>query len=173
MAVYVQLIDKPTRFFSSRCSCIDLIFCNKPELINEYGIDHSTFQTCPHNFIFRKINIKIPVPLAYSRDVWDYKNANAEGIQQSISRFDWKNVLENLSINDKVDLLKATRLNIFRNYIPNKIVKCSHRDPPWLAKLIRSKQKKGQKLQRSFIGKVKTQSFLLDLTKFPSNVQIS
>ena len=71
----------------------------------------------------------------YSREVWNYKNANAEGIQQSISCFNWKKAFENLSINEKVDLLNATLLNIFRNYIPNKIVKCSYRDPPWLTKL--------------------------------------
>ena len=55
----------------------------------------------------------------YSREVWNYKNANAEGIQQSISCFNWKKAFENLSINEKVDLLNATLLNIFRNYIPN------------------------------------------------------
>ena len=76
-AGYTQLIDKPTHFFSGGCSCIDLIFCNKPELISEYGIDHSLFQTCHHNLIFGKINVKIPVPPAYRREVWDYKNANA------------------------------------------------------------------------------------------------
>ena len=70
-AGYTQLIDKPTHFFSGGCSCIDLIFCNKPELISEYGIDHSLFQTCHHNLIFGKINAKIPVPPAYSREVWD------------------------------------------------------------------------------------------------------
>ena len=77
----------------------------------------------------------------YSREVWNYKNANAEGIQQSISCFNWKKAFENLSINEKVDLLNTTLLNIFRNYIPNKIVKCSYRDPPWLTKLIKSKLK--------------------------------
>ena len=98
---------------------IDFIFCNKSELISEYGIHHSFFQTCHRNLIFGKINAKIHVPRAYSREVWDYKNANAEGIQQSISRFNWKKAFENLSINEKVDLLNATLLNIFRNYIPN------------------------------------------------------
>ena len=80
-AGYTQLIDKPTHFFSGGCSCIDLIFCNKPELISEYGIDHSLFQTCHHNLIFGKINAKIPALPAYSREVWDYKNANAKGIK--------------------------------------------------------------------------------------------
>ena len=138
-AEYTQLIDKPTHFFSGGCFCIDLIFCNKPELITEYGIDHSLFQTCYHNLISGKINAKIPVAPAYSKEVWDYKNATAEGIQQSISRFNWKKAFENLSINEKVDVLNATLLNIFRNYNPNKIFRCSYRDPPWLTKLVKSK----------------------------------
>ena len=60
-ARYTQLIDKPTHFFSGGCSCIDLIFWNKPELISVCGIDHSLFQTCHHNLIFANINAKIPV----------------------------------------------------------------------------------------------------------------
>ena len=57
-----QLIDKPTHFFSGGCSCINLIFCNNPELISEYGIGDSLFQTCHHNLIFAKMNAKIRVP---------------------------------------------------------------------------------------------------------------
>ena len=45
-AGYTQLIDKPTHFFSGRSSCIDLIFCNNPEIVSECGIDHCFFQTC-------------------------------------------------------------------------------------------------------------------------------
>ena len=153
MTGYTQLIDKPTHFFSGGCSCIDLIFCNKPELISEYGTDHSLFQTCHYNLIFGKINAKIPVPPAYSREVWDYKNAYAEGIQKSISRFNWKKTFENLSINEKVDLLNATLLNIFRNYIPNKIAKCSYRDPSWLTKLIKSKLNERSKITKEFYRK--------------------
>ena len=94
-ARYTQLIDKPTHFFRYGCSCIDLIFCNKPELISEYGTDYSLFQTCHHNLIFGKINAKIPVSLAFIVEVWDYQNANAVGIQQSISRFNWKKAFLN------------------------------------------------------------------------------
>ena len=138
-AGYTQLIDKPTYFFSGGCSCIDLMFCNKPELISEYGIGHSLFQTCHHKLIFGKINAKVPVSPTCSREVWDYKNVNAEGIQKCIFLFNWKKAFENLSIN------LSTFLNMFRNYIPNKIVKCSYRDPPWLTKLIKSKLKERSK----------------------------
>ena len=106
MTGYTQLSEKPTHFFSGGCSCIDHIFCNKPELNSEYGTDNSLFQTCHHNLIFGKIHAKIPVTPAYSREVWGYKNANAEDIQASISCFNWKKAFENLSISEKVDLFK-------------------------------------------------------------------
>ena len=167
-AGYTQLIDKPTHFFSGRCSCINLIFCNKPELISEYGIGHSLFKTCHHNLIFRKINAKIPVPPAYTREFWDYKNANAEGAQKSISHFNWKKAFENLSINEKFDLLNATLLNIFRNYIPNKIVKCSFRDPPWLTKLIKSKLKERSKITKEFYRKGQDPTVFTELNKISS-----
>ena len=72
----------------------------------------------------------------YSREVWDYKNANVEEIQKSVSIFNWKKSFENFSTNQKVGLLNNTLLNIFCNCIPNKIVKCSYRNPPWITKQI-------------------------------------
>ena len=122
---YSQLIDKPTHFFNGGSSCIDLIFCNKPEFVLEYGIDHSLFQTCHHNIIFAKTSAKFALPPDYDREVWDYKKANIDGMQKSISLFNWERAFNNLSVNETVDILNSTLLNIFRNYIPNKIIKCS------------------------------------------------
>ena len=56
-AGYSQLIDRPTRFFGGVCSCINLIFCNKQELISEFDINHSLFRICHHNLIFRKVPV--------------------------------------------------------------------------------------------------------------------
>ena len=54
------------------------------------------------------------------RVVWDYEKANIENIEKSISNFDCNKAFENLSVDEKVDFLNKTLLNIFRNYIPNK-----------------------------------------------------
>ena len=89
-AGYSQLIDTPTHFFNGGSSCIDLIFCNKPEFVIEYGIDHSLFHTCHHNIIFAKISAKIALPPDYEWEVWDHKKANIDSIQKSISFFNWK-----------------------------------------------------------------------------------
>ena len=56
-------------------------------------------------------------------EVWDYKNANVEGIQKTVSLINREKDFENLKINEKVDLLNNSLINIFGNYIPNKILK--------------------------------------------------
>ena len=67
---------------------------------------------------------------------WDYKKANIDSIQKSISLFNWERDFNNLSVSEKVNVLSSTLLNIFHNYVPNKIVRCSNKDPPWITKLI-------------------------------------
>ena len=39
---------------------------------------------------------------------------------------------EYLSVDSKVDLLNEALLNIFRNNIPNKKIKCDYPQPPWM-----------------------------------------
>ena len=72
-AGYTQLIDKATHFISGGSSYVDLIFCNKPEIFSEYGIDDSLFQTCYHNLIFAKISANVSLLPNCRREVWDYK----------------------------------------------------------------------------------------------------
>ena len=87
------------------------------------------FKKCHHNIICGKIDIRVPLPPVYVCEVWDYNNANAENTKKAVSNFNFNRVFENLSVDEKVELLHETLLNIFRNYIPNKTIKCDHRQP--------------------------------------------
>ena len=40
----------------------------------------------------------------------------------------------NLTINEKVELLSNTLINVFRNYIANKKVKFKYSEAPWINK---------------------------------------
>ena len=82
-----------------------MIFCSKPRIVSEYVIDHSCFQTCHHNLIFKKISANMS--LYPSRQVWDYKNVNIKGMQKPISLLFWKKAFENLWIHEKFVLLRA------------------------------------------------------------------
>ena len=96
-------------------SCIDLIFCTNQSVISNHGDDVSVFDKCHHNIIYGKINIRVPLPPIYVREVWDYIKANIENIKKAISTFDWNKAFENLSIDEKFQILNKTLLNIFRN----------------------------------------------------------
>ena len=53
-------------------SCIDLIFCTNQNLISKYSVNTSIFDKCHHNIINGKIDIRVPLPPKYVREVWDY-----------------------------------------------------------------------------------------------------
>ena len=82
------------------------------------------------------ISANVSLPPSYSREVWDYKNANVEEIQKPTSLFNWEKAFENLSIDEKVGLLNNILLNLFRNFILNKIVKCSYKHFSWMIEQI-------------------------------------
>ena len=84
------------------------------------------------------------------REAWGYEKASIEHIKKAISNFDWNKAFENLSVDEKVDILNKTLLNIFRNYIPNKKFKCDYRQPPWMTDVIKKYLKEGCKLTKSF-----------------------
>ena len=66
-------------------SCIDLVFCTNQSVISNHGVDVSIFDKCHHNSIYGTINISVPLPLTYLREVWDYGKANIENIKKGIS----------------------------------------------------------------------------------------
>ena len=151
---YSQVINEPTNFEGQKNpSCIDLIFSNQPNLILESGVHPSLTSYCHHQIIFVKINFKIILPPAYRREIWHFKNARIDLIQQSINRFDWEGALGNLDVNKQVEILTETLLNIFRNFIPNEVITCKSRDPPWMTKEIKKALRRKNRLYKKYISR--------------------
>ena len=46
-----------------------ILFCINQNTISYYGVDVSIFDKCHHDIIFDRINIRVPLPPAYVRDV--------------------------------------------------------------------------------------------------------
>ena len=134
-------MDKPTHVINNSMSCTDFVFCTNQNVTSNHEVDVSIFDKCPHNIIYGKINIRLPLPPIYVLEKWDYKKTNIENIKTEISNFDWNKAFENLSVDEKVEFLNKTLLNIFRNYIPNKKIKCDYRQPPWMTDKIKKSLK--------------------------------
>ena len=122
-------------------SCIDLIFWTNESLISNHEVDVLIFDKRHHNIIYGKITTRLHLPLKYIREVSDYKKANIQNVKKAISNFDYNKAFENLSVDEKVELFDKTLLNIFKNYIPNKKIKCDYRQPPWMSYNIKKSKK--------------------------------
>ena len=72
-------------------------------------------------------------------EVWDYKNAKVENIQQSVSGIDWDFMFQGKTVNQKVNILNECLLNVFHNFFPNKRIKFNYKDPPWMTEAVKSK----------------------------------
>ena len=128
-AAYTQLIDQPTYVINNSSSCTNLAFASNPNVIYNSCVELSLFDKHHNNLIFGELNFMVLLPPNYKRQVWDYKKANAEFIRRSISSVDWNFLFQGTSVNQKVMIFNKHLMNIFHNFIPNKIINCSYKRP--------------------------------------------
>ena len=145
-----QIINESTHILPSSSSCIDLIFTNQPNMIRNSGVHPSLHQNCHDRIIFAKVNMKIFYPPPYKRQTWNYRNTNVEAINSAIESFNWKNAFDGKDIHAQVTFFNETLLNIFSNFIPNRIKTFKDSDPPWMTKDIKSKIKLKNTFYRQF-----------------------
>ena len=88
--------------------------------------------------------MQVEYPPPYTREIWDYGKAQFDLINKAIENFDWNKLFSGQDIYNQVNLFNTTILNIFRNFIPNKVILCDDKEPPWVNEEVRLliKQKK-------------------------------
>ena len=147
-----QLISEPTNFEPNKNpSCIDLVFTDQPNLVLESGTKPSLDPFCHHQITFCRFNYRIPPPPAFERKIWIYEKANITHLRASIRNFNWTDHLSsNCDINWQVNSFTNIILNIFSNFVPNKIVKINPRDPPWISGELKRMLNRQQRLFRNF-----------------------
>ena len=94
---------------------------------------------CHHQVTYCKLNLIIKYPPPYERQVWDYKHTETNPIKKSLNQVNWNQVFQNKNVNEQVAILNNIILNIFSNFVPNKILTFDDRDPPWMTEYIKSK----------------------------------
>ena len=149
---YNQLINEATNF-EAQCepSCIDLLFCTQPNLIQNSGTKASLFERSHHQIIFAEINLKVHYPAPYRRKIWDYKNADINKIHESLSQINWNRHLNNKDPNEQIRFLNDCIINTFSNYCPNKVITCHDKDAPWMNDSIRKLLKEKESIYKSYV----------------------
>ena len=104
----------------------------------ESCVPGSLISTFHHEIIFAKLNLKVEYPPFYERVFWDSSSPGKVSINWAINTIDSKKLFPNKPVESQVSEVNNILLNIYSNYIPNKIVLCEDKDPPWLANWIRA-----------------------------------
>ena len=67
-----------------------------------------------------------------------FSQANFDHIKRAVDLFDWKSALTDLDVNEQVSIFNNTITNIMSNFVPNEIIICDDRDPPWMKRHIKN-----------------------------------
>ena len=133
-------------------SCIDLIFTDQPNLIIESGVHPSLHEQCHHQIVYGKLSVSNIALPPYTRKIWYYDKADFVAIRKSIKMFAWREHLEKLICpNEQVKLLNEVLLNIYSNFIPNKVKTIRPRQAPWITQAVKNFLRKKNRAYKSFV----------------------
>ena len=147
-----QLITEPTHLLGDSKPCIDLIFTDQPNLIIESGVHPSLHEQCHHQIIYGKLSVSNVALPPYTCKFWHYVKADFVAIRKSTEMFALNEYLENITCpNEQVKLLNEVLLNIYYNFIPNKIKTIRPRQTLWITQAVKTFLTKKNCAYRSFV----------------------
>ena len=145
-----QLIDEPTNIRTTAMSCIDLTITDQPNLFVDFGVHSSLYDQCQHQIINGKLNISVPPPPPYKRKIWHYVKAQKEKFNRL-----WETLIGplycGLDIDEMIQLFASKCIYIFSQYIPNEIVTCDDRHPPWMTATLKSAIKHKHRVYNKYV----------------------
>ena len=146
-----QLISDPKHILPNSSSCTDLIFTDQPNLVVDSGVCSSLHSNCHHQITFSKYNLTVECPSPHESLVLDYNKANIEPIKQAAMQINWKNLFLNKDVRQQVRKLNDTVINIFSNFLPNKIVTLDDRNPFWMTEYIKTKIQQCDNIYKNYL----------------------
>ena len=125
---FQQLIDIPTRFAENTVSLISLIFVNQPFDV----VCHGTLpKIANHDGVLVSFNTKSQKQSLNTKSVYDYKNADIEGLIKYIKTFDFENVVFSQEISDQAEIYSKILKQTFDMFVPVKTITIRPNDAPW------------------------------------------
>ena len=146
-----QLINTPTHILRDSELCIDLLFTSQPNFLSETGIHASLFPRCHRQIYFAKVSRKVFYPSPYERLVRNYSKAELSNIGERLSHINCKNALKDLNVKGHVEYLTSCILKVLSNFVPNKIIRCRDKDPPWITEEVKKICYKKAKIYENYV----------------------
>lgn len=142
-----QYIQEPTRMADGSYSLLDLLYCNMPDVLSAGVAD---YQLSDHFPIFIKIPLVDESPPPVSFKYRPLKNINYDRFQADLESWPWENIFYLPGIEEKVNFLSLSILQLFDIHAPLKICKKRNKKyAPWLTDNVKLLQRlRNQALRR-------------------------
>ena len=143
-----QLITCPTRISNNTSNLRDLIFTNNTNRITDHGT-LSAFSTLDHLPVYATINTD-PLPHTTKpteKIIWDYTKLDSDLLTRLLLDTDWDEILSN-DIHTATENFILAILSAARASIPQKRVRSTNRQKPWLTKELVKNIRKRDRLFR-------------------------
>ena len=148
------------------------MFTDQPNLVIDSGVHPSLHPNCHHQIIYANFDLKIIYPPPYERHVWNYDHANTDSIEKSLKLFDWHGVFNGKTIDEKVNVLTDTILNIMSNYVPNETITIDDKDPPWINKIIKGLIQSEKRFYQNFLKRNNSDMLLIKLKDMQNPIRL-
>ena len=123
-----QLIDIPTRTTETTISLIDLFYINNPDNV----ICHGTLPSiADHDGTLASFNLKSKKKTQKTKTIYDYKNADIDGLTKYFKAFDFANAVFNQPIINQADIYSNILKQAFTKFVPCKTVVIRPADMAW------------------------------------------
>ena len=125
---YNQLIDIPTRVTIDTTSLIDLFYVDTLDSVTKYG---TLPKIADHDGILVSFSISCQKQKPRTKVVYDYKNADINGLINHIKQFDFGSTVLNEPIFQQADALTRILKESFSKFVPVKTIILRPQDQPW------------------------------------------
>ena len=105
-----------------------MIYVNKPDDVICHGTLH---RIADHDGVLVSFNTKSIKPKPKTKTIYDYKNADIEGLIKFIKDFDFENVVFSQPINKQTDIYSEILKQGFTQFVPVKTITIRPSDAPW------------------------------------------
>ena len=145
-----QIIDEPTRITANSASLLDIIITDSPGYIMDSGT-LPPLSNLDHSCSYCKLKIRYLKETMYQRNIWDYKNADFDGLNEHLRNAPWDVGLDTFDdIDDSVGYFTTLLITTAKDYIPNKTVLIRPKDKPWVTNNIRKLFRKRDRCFKKF-----------------------
>ena len=141
------MVDEPTRYNSNCASILDLLLCNYPDDVSDVSIAQDILDSDHFGISFR-ILTKVSRLRQVKRVIYNFKNANFDGLREALSDISWYDCfLDSDNIDNSLEKWTKLFYSVVDQFVQKKCVSNINRSP-WVDREIVLLLKKKNTLRR-------------------------